>query len=1188
MNADLELVTRYAETHDAEAFSALVGKYQHFVYSVCLRILGDMAGAEDATQECFLSMARQADKIHTSPAGWLHRRATHVSINIAKQQQARTRREKIYSENKAASQHDTTWQEIAPAIDEALDELPDDLRHILIEHFLRRRTQVDIAKELNTSPATMSRRINTGVEKLRKKLKKAGIVAASGLLLTLLGENMAQAAAPAALTAALGKIAMAGLGKTAAATAATGSSAAATATATASVIGLKVQLVALTAAVAIAGGSVAYVAVRNPSEPQPPPVANAGKGETMQAASELTRAFMILLGIMLAPENQQTIHIDFVVAENGVELEAVFIARKSQKGYDISLWKGGDDYEPVYSVVRKEIPTTFTVVEVNTEKVKNLDLKAIMDQIQDFERHPTQVLSIGDTELRITKAGNNIFIKGHREREMFIIQLGKEEIGRMSYGPVKELMVESRMNCIDFDTGEILSKPEGLHGNDEIQWARNNGIDARCNPKGFFGASIEFSDTTMIWVDEKAWNAPPVAIPDRIQPGVYSILLGAEDGSEEKKEYGTSTCLFKTREGTQGIVQIIGTVTSGRSYLSIRYKLVEKKEPVVRQQTSFNPVTERAVFGPTKELSVIVDHDKGSPGVDLDTGTLFDQPDIVRTVGGEHSTAWLLENGIDACFETGISICGLSCFDVVVAAVDSEAWDDPPISVLKSLDRATPAPMAIMSSRVQVPATFLFRTREGGTGVLQILAVDDHSEPKTVRIRYKLIEKKTPATAKQDSMGPVIGLGVNDDSVDKSVIPPYVIKTEPANRAVDVDFELGEIKVTFDRPMLAERSWSWVTLNTIGPFPGIEGSGPRWENDGKTCVLEVNLMPDTLYAVGINSPRYTNFRDPEGKAAVPYAWVFKTKQLTDSRSKCMHQLRYIASQCHRALSVQGDGQSYPGSLAALIRENRIPEQKRDVFICPADNDPQELDGLLTSYDSIFDLTKKRIECKDELKRITPMIWENAPRHDGMRCVAFFDTHVEVTNEKHFATLMERLKQFLEHPTTDKSSENPEMAPKEPLSPKRDRIGIYDSRSIAVAYHGSALFKAKMGKLMEVYQMAKKNGDTELMKKCEQQGRDSQKKAHSQGFGTAPVDDILANVEDEMTALMQKHGLTQLVSKWNDAALATHKNAEHIDVTRQMIDVFDPNEKSLKYAIEIQEKEPISDTDIRKAEESESH
>ena len=110
-------------------------------------------------------------------------------------------------------------------------------------------------------------------------------------------------------------------------------------------------------------------------------------------------------------------------------------------------------------------------------------------------------------------------------------------------------------------------------------------------------------------------------------------------------------------------------------------------------------------------------------------------------------------------------------------------------------------------------------------------------------------------------------------------LPPCVVKTEPANRAKDVDFTLREIKVTYDRPMTTGANYSWIIHQRLGVYPGTRGGPePRWENEGRTCVLPVRLSPDTLYAIGVNSFRHTGFRDPKGKIAVPHVWVFKTRK----------------------------------------------------------------------------------------------------------------------------------------------------------------------------------------------------------------------------------------------------------------------------------------------------------------------
>ena len=105
-------------------------------------------------------------------------------------------------------------------------------------------------------------------------------------------------------------------------------------------------------------------------------------------------------------------------------------------------------------------------------------------------------------------------------------------------------------------------------------------------------------------------------------------------------------------------------------------------------------------------------------------------------------------------------------------------------------------------------------------------------------------------------------------------MPPVVVKTVPQSGAQDVAPGTMEIKVTFSKPM-QDKSWSWSTAWEKSTPEGLEK--PRYESDGKTCVLKVKLEPGKTYAYWLNSQRFINFRDTLGHSAVPYLLIFKTK-----------------------------------------------------------------------------------------------------------------------------------------------------------------------------------------------------------------------------------------------------------------------------------------------------------------------
>jgi RNA polymerase sigma factor (sigma-70 family) len=206
---DLELLARYLNAQDAEAFAQLAARHRDMVYGTCRRLLGSRPDAEDAAQECFLQLARSGASVRTSVAGWLHRVAVRSSLALQRKDRARKQAEREAGSMVTDPAAEATWEDIQADVDRAIDALPDQLREPLVLHFLQGKPQTAIAEQLGISQPAVSMRIKKGIERLRKHLSQTGLVLSAATLATLLSTQTAEAA-PATLIASLGRMALVG------------------------------------------------------------------------------------------------------------------------------------------------------------------------------------------------------------------------------------------------------------------------------------------------------------------------------------------------------------------------------------------------------------------------------------------------------------------------------------------------------------------------------------------------------------------------------------------------------------------------------------------------------------------------------------------------------------------------------------------------------------------------------------------------------------------------------------------------------------------------------------------------------------------------------------------------------------------------------------------------------------------
>lgn len=201
---DRELLTRYARSGSEEAFAVLVQRYVNSVYSAAYRQMSDSHQAEEVTQAVFLLLARKAGSFGRGVilGGWLHRAARFIAADMRRGARRRLERETRAMEQSSANSESSSWEHLAPLLDEGLDSLKDQDRHVLLLRFFRQLELRDVAAELDITEDAAQKRVSRALARLRDFYGRRGAVVSVSALGGVLAAEVVQAA-PLALGPAI-------------------------------------------------------------------------------------------------------------------------------------------------------------------------------------------------------------------------------------------------------------------------------------------------------------------------------------------------------------------------------------------------------------------------------------------------------------------------------------------------------------------------------------------------------------------------------------------------------------------------------------------------------------------------------------------------------------------------------------------------------------------------------------------------------------------------------------------------------------------------------------------------------------------------------------------------------------------------------------------------------------------------
>ena len=206
MTDDADLLHRYAEDHDEDAFAELVRRHLGLVYHAARRQTGDSHRAEDVAQAVFADLARKARSLskHPSLAGWLHTSTRYAAIHALRTERRRQIREQeahaMNAPLHSSPANEGDWTRLRPVLDDALHALGERDREVVLLRFMESQPFAEIGSKLAMTEDAARMRVDRALDKVRKLLARRGVTSTSTALAMLLADQAA-AAVPAGLAA---------------------------------------------------------------------------------------------------------------------------------------------------------------------------------------------------------------------------------------------------------------------------------------------------------------------------------------------------------------------------------------------------------------------------------------------------------------------------------------------------------------------------------------------------------------------------------------------------------------------------------------------------------------------------------------------------------------------------------------------------------------------------------------------------------------------------------------------------------------------------------------------------------------------------------------------------------------------------------------------------------------------------
>jgi RNA polymerase sigma-70 factor (ECF subfamily) len=166
MAVEITEATRMDLTVDEQ----FIREHQRMIFSLCYRMTGSVADAEDLTQETFIAAHQKMERFRgdAKASSWLYRIGVNLCLNWQKRQR---RREALHEEWGEKRELDSARPDSGGRVQEALMQLSADERATVALVIFEGQNHGEAARVLGCAETTVSWRLFRARRKLKKILK---------------------------------------------------------------------------------------------------------------------------------------------------------------------------------------------------------------------------------------------------------------------------------------------------------------------------------------------------------------------------------------------------------------------------------------------------------------------------------------------------------------------------------------------------------------------------------------------------------------------------------------------------------------------------------------------------------------------------------------------------------------------------------------------------------------------------------------------------------------------------------------------------------------------------------------------------------------------------------------------------------------------------------------------------------